>query len=29
VWSVIVTSEDPATHEALSEQLAGTLAFAP
>jgi hypothetical protein len=29
VWSVIVTSEDPATHEALSEQLAGTFAFAP
>jgi hypothetical protein len=29
VWSVIVTSEDPATHEALAEQIAGTLAFAP
>jgi hypothetical protein len=29
VWSVIVTSEDPATHEALAEQVAGTLAFAP
>jgi hypothetical protein len=28
VWSVIVTSEDPATHEALAEQIAGTLAFA-
>ena len=29
VWSVIVTSEDPATHSALAEQIAGTLAFAP
>ena len=29
VWSVIVTSEDPATHAALAEQIAGTLAFAP
>jgi hypothetical protein len=29
VWSVIVTSEDPATHEALAEEIAGTLAFAP
>ncbi len=29
VWSVIVTSEDPATHEALAEQIAGTLAFPP
>lgn len=29
VWSVIVTSEDPATHRALSEQIAGTLAFPP
>jgi hypothetical protein len=29
VWSVIVTSEDPATHDALAEQVAGTLAFAP
>ncbi len=29
VWSVIVTSEDPATHGALAEQIAGTLAFAP
>jgi len=29
VWSVIVTSEDPATHEALAEQVADTLAFAP
>jgi len=29
VWSVIVTSEDPATHEALAEQIARTLAFAP
>ena len=28
VWSVIVTSEDPATHEALAEQIARTLAFA-
>jgi hypothetical protein len=28
LWSVIVTSEDPATHGALSEQIAGTLAFA-
>ena len=29
VWSVIVTSEEPATHGALAEQIAGTLAFAP
>jgi len=29
VWSVIVTSEDPASHDALAEQIAGTLAFAP
>jgi hypothetical protein len=29
VWSVIVTSEDPATHEALADEIAGTLAFAP
>jgi len=29
VWSVIVTSEDPATHRALAEQIADTLAFAP
>jgi hypothetical protein len=29
VWSVIVTSEDPATHEALAERIAGTLAFPP
>jgi hypothetical protein len=29
VWSVIVTSEDPATHVALAEQVADTLAFAP
>ena len=29
VWSVIVTSEDPATHAALAEQIAATLAFAP
>ncbi|HEX2562298.1 MAG TPA: hypothetical protein VHK25_00195 [Acidimicrobiales bacterium] len=29
VWSVIVTSEDPATHEALAERIARTLAFAP
>ena len=29
VWSVIVTSEDQATHEALAEQIAGTLAFVP
>jgi hypothetical protein len=29
VWSVIVTSEDPATHEALAEQIANTLTFAP
>jgi hypothetical protein len=29
VWSVIVTSEDAATHEALADQIAGTLALAP
>jgi hypothetical protein len=29
VWSVIVTSEDPASHGALAEQIAGTLAFPP
>jgi hypothetical protein len=29
VWSVIVTSEDAAIHEALAEQIAGTLALAP
>jgi hypothetical protein len=29
VWSVIVASEDPGTHDALAEQIAGTLAFAP
>lgn len=29
VWSVIVTSEDPATHGALAEQITDTLAFAP
>ena len=27
VWSVIVTSEDAATHEALADEIAGTLAF--
>jgi hypothetical protein len=29
VWSVIVTSENLATHEDLAEQIAGTLAFEP
>lgn len=29
VWSVIVTSEDAATHEALADEIAGTLAFPP
>jgi hypothetical protein len=29
VWSLIVTSEDPATHGALAQQIADTLAFAP
>jgi hypothetical protein len=29
VWSVIVTSEDPATHSDLAEQIADSLAFAP
>jgi hypothetical protein len=29
VWSVIVTSEDAATHDALAEQITGTLTFPP
>jgi hypothetical protein len=29
VWSVIVTSEDPTTHEALADEIAGTLVFPP
>jgi hypothetical protein len=29
VWSVIVTSEDAATHDALAEQITDTLSFAP
>jgi hypothetical protein len=29
VWSVIVTSEDAATHEDLADEIAGTLAFPP
>ena len=29
VWSVIVTSEDAASHDALAEQITGTLAFPP
>ena len=29
VWSVIVTSEDAATHDALADEIAGTLAFPP
>ncbi|HYZ97496.1 MAG TPA: hypothetical protein VE575_02025, partial [Acidimicrobiales bacterium] len=29
VWSVIVTSEDPATHDDLAPQITDTLAFPP
>jgi hypothetical protein len=29
VWSVIVTSEDPAAHDALAEQITGTMTFPP
>jgi hypothetical protein len=29
VWSVIVTSEDPASHDELARRITGTLAFAP